>query len=211
MTIINTDEDVATGVAWLIAHDPHLDKIYRITGQPALRRKPGGLPALLYMITEQMISLKAAAAIWQRVEASLTPFDSHTLANLPEQTYRDCGLSGPKLNTMRALASAIQAGTVDLGQLHTLSDDDAIAHLTAVKGIGEWTAQVYLLSCHGRRDVWPARDVALQAAAHAAFDLPDRPNPRQMGELAESWHPWRAVAARLLWAYYRHLNAMPPA
>lgn len=208
---IACDDDIAHGIAYLTARDPRLAAIHRITGQPGLRLKQPGIAALLFMITEQMISLKAAAAIWQRVEAALAPFDPRELATLDEQTYRACGLSGPKLNTMRALAAAISAGTLDLDRLDIMSDSEAIAHLTAVKGIGEWTAQVYLLSCHGRPDIWPARDLALQAAARAAFELPARPDHRQMNRLAQDWRPARAIAARLLWAYYRHMNGLPPA
>ena len=209
MQRIDTRDDVAEAVGHLIRRDARLAEIYAVTGPPPLRRTEPGLAALLFMITEQMISLKAAAAIWQRFETMAAPFDAHVLVELPEADYRACGLSGPKLNTMRALAAAIIDKTVDLDGLDRLDDAAAIAHLTAVKGIGEWTAQVYLLACHGRADIWPARDVALQAAAHAAFGLPQRPHPRQMETLAEDWRPMRSVAARLLWAYYRHLNAMP--
>jgi DNA-3-methyladenine glycosylase II len=206
---IDTHDDVAAGIAYLIRCDARLAGIYAITGPPPLRRTDPGLKALLFMITEQMISLKAAAAIWQRFEAVAAPFEPRHLAEMSETDYRSCGLSGPKLNTMRALASAVIDRTVDLDALDRLDDTTAIAHLTAVKGIGEWTAQVYLLACHGRTDIWPARDVALQAAAHAAFDLPERPHPHRMEELAADWRPMRAVAARLLWAYYRRVKGLP--
>ncbi len=209
MQRIETPDDVAECIAYLIRRDARLAGLYQITGPPPLRRSDPGLKALLFMITEQMISLKAAAAIWQRFEAMAAPFEPHVLADMSKAQYRSCGLSGPKLDTMRALAGAILDGTVNLDALDDMDDDDAIAHLTAVKGIGEWTAQVYLLACHGRTDIWPARDVALQAAAHAAFDLPQRPRPGDMEQLAGDWRPMRAVAARLLWAYYRHLNGLP--
>ncbi|MGI9462301.1 MAG: DNA-3-methyladenine glycosylase family protein, partial [Aestuariivirgaceae bacterium] len=113
--------------------------------------------------------------------------------------------SGPKLNAMRALSNYVADGTLDLDALHGLDDTEVTASLTQVKGIGDWTAQIYLLACLGRPDAWPAGDVALQTAAQQVFDLPERPKAKQMIELAEDWQPLRAVAARLLWAYYRHL------
>ena len=203
---IETLKDVETGIHQLIARDPRLAAIYRATGLPPLRRQPGGFPALLYMITEQMISLKAAHAIWQRVEAAFHPFDAVHMAAAPEEHYRACGLSGPKLNAMRALATAVADGNLDCNRLPDMEDDEVTARLTAIKGIGVWTAQVYLLACLGRRDAWPAGDVALQTAMQHALALPDRPKPREMVALAEDWRPLRAVAARLLWAHYRHIR-----
>lgn len=210
MKIIETDDDVAAGVAELIGRDRLLADIYRVTGQPALRRSPPGLAALLHMITEQMISLKSAAAIWQRVEAAFQPFDPRVMAQAPEETYRACGLSGPKLNTMRALATAIADGRLRLDLLDTMDDCEACAHLTAVKGIGNWTAQVYLLSCHGRADIWPAADLALQVAMQDIHCLDTRPSEKDMERLAENWSPLRAVAARLLWAHYRIIKGLEP-
>ena len=204
--VIETLEDVQAGVDLLVRRDAHLARVYEITGLPPLRRQQGGFPALLYMITEQMISLKAAAAIWQRVEAEFHPFDAAHMVRAPEATYRACGLSGNKLNAMRALASAVDDGHLDCNALAAMDDAAVVDQLTAIKGIGDWTAQIYLLACLGRPDAWPAGDVALQTAAQQVLDLPERPRAGQLQELAESWRPLRAVAARLLWAYYRHLR-----
>ena len=203
---IDTVQDVENGVHQLITRDPRLAKVHEITGLPPLRRQSGGFPTLLFMITEQMISLKAAAAIWQRIEASFHPFEPAHMAEASEQSYRDCGLSGPKLNTMKALAGAIVDGHLDCDQLPNLDDTAVTSKLTAIKGIGDWTAQIYLLSCLGRPDAWPAGDVALQTAMQHALGLPDRPNHKEMVALAEEWRPLRAISARLLWAYYRHLR-----
>ena len=208
---IDTDADVAGAVAELIARDHRLAEIHAVTGQPPLRRSPPGLPSLLYMITEQMISLMAAAAIWQRVEARFAPFDPAHLANAPEEDYRACGLSGAKLNTMRALSSAILEGHLQLEALDRMDDETACAHLTAIKGIGNWTAQVYLLACHGRPDIWPAADVALQTAVQQVCKLDARPAAREMETIADDWRPLRAVAARLLWAHYRVIKGLPAA
>ena len=190
----------------LIGGDAQLARVYRITGLPPLRRQPGGFAALLYMITEQMISLKAAAAIWQRVESAFHPFDPSHMATASEQDYRTCGLSGPKLNAMRALSAAVVDGSLDLQGLQTLDDAGVVTALTGVKGIGDWTAQIYLLACLGRPDAWPAGDVALQTAIHKMLALPARPKAGEMLEIAEDWRPLRAIAARLLWAYYRQLK-----
>ena len=203
---IETPQDIEQGVKFLIAHDQRLAHVHRTTGLPPLRRQPGGFPALLYMITEQMISLKAAHAIWQRVEAAFHPFDAAIMANAAEEDYRACGLSGPKLNAMRALAIAIADGSLDCNKLPDLADAEVTAQLTRIKGIGDWTAQIYLLACLGRPDAWPAGDVALQTAMQHALGLTDRPKAREMEALAQDWRPLRAIAARLLWAYYRHLK-----
>ncbi|NNE21859.1 MAG: DNA-3-methyladenine glycosylase 2 family protein [Rhizobiales bacterium] len=203
---IETPQDIEQGVKLLIANDQRLAHVHRMTGLPPLRRQPGGFPALLYMITEQMISLKAAHAIWQRVEAAFHPFDPAVMANAAEEDYRACGLSGPKLNAMRSLATAIAEGSLDCNKLPDLADADVIVQLTRIKGIGDWTAQIYLLACLGRPDAWPAGDVALQIAMQHALDLSSRPTAREMATLARDWRPLRAIAARLLWAYYRHLK-----
>ena len=206
LSAIDTLDDVKAGVERLTSQDQRLARIFEQTGLPPLRRQPGGFPTLLYMITEQMISLKAAHAIWQRVEAAFHPFDANLMAVASEEAYRACGLSGPKLNTMRALATAVVDGSLDCDRLQTLGDEDAIIQLTSIRGIGDWTAQVYLLSCLGRPDAWPAGDVALQTAMQHALDLPVRPKAKQMTELAADWRPLRAIAARLLWALYRNIR-----
>lgn len=203
---IDTLQDIEQGVRILIARDLRLADVHRTTGRPPLRRQPGGFPALLYMITEQMISLKAAYAIWQRVEAAFQPFDAEMMVMAAEEDYRACGLSGPKLNAMRALATAVADGSLDCNEFPDLDDAEVIAQLTRIKGIGDWTAQIYLLACLGRPDAWPAGDVALQTAMQHALGLPNRPKAAEMTHLAQNWRPLRAVAARLLWAYYRHLK-----
>ena len=200
---IDCEDDVRAGVEWLAGRDPRLAGLYETHGLPPLRRQPGGFEALLYMITEQMISLKAAEAIWQRVKSEFHPFDPTHMATAGETAYRACGLSGPKLNAMRALATAVADDRLDFAELATLDDSAVHKSLTSIKGIGDWTAQIYLLGCLGRPDAWPAGDVALQTAVQLVCGLEQRPKPKQMIEIAEPWRPLRAVAARLLWAHYR--------
>jgi DNA-3-methyladenine glycosylase II len=113
------------------------------------------------------------------------------------------GLSGPKIRALKAIARSIESGELALAMLADLAPEAAHAALTAIHGIGPWTADIYLLSCLGHADAWPAGDLALQEAARVAFGLPTRPTAKEMQALAETWRPWRAVAARVLWTYYR--------
>lgn len=208
---IETADDVAAAVAELARAEPRFGALAARTGLPAVRRRSGGVAGLLRIVVDQQISLAAGAAIWGRLEAQLAPFEAAHLLAASDETLRACGLSGGKVRTLRAIAAAQAAGDLDFGRLEALPDDEANAMLTAVHGIGPWTADIYLLSCLGRSDVWPAGDLALQAAAAAAFDLAARPTAAQLRELGEPWRPWRAVAARLLWAHYRQMNGLPAA
>jgi DNA-3-methyladenine glycosylase II len=124
-----------------------------------------------------------------------------------DATLRAAGFSAPKIRTLRAISEAAAAGVLDLDGLGAFSAEDAIAHMTAIKGVGPWTAEVYLLFALGHPDIFPAKDVALQEAARLAFDLPARPTEKQLAAMAEAWRPYRSAAARLLWAYYRVAKA----
>jgi DNA-3-methyladenine glycosylase II len=206
---IATPEDIAEAVEALAAAEPRFAAIVQATGQPALRRSEPGLKGLLRIVTEQMISLKAAEAIWSRIELALHPCDHEAVLRRRQATLMKLGLSGHKARSFHALAQAVRDGALPLERFDTMSDQEIMAALTALHGIGAWTAEIYLLSCLGRADVWPAGDVALQTAAQHAFGLPSRPTEREMRDMAEAWRPWRAVAARLLWAHYRHVKGMP--
>ncbi len=203
---IETIDDVAEGMEHLLRVEPRFERAFTAAGMPPLRRQPAGLAALLYIITEQQISLAAAAAIWRRFEKRFHPFDPLVLLAAGDDDYRACGQSGAKIRTIRALAEALRAGSVDLDRMAQLEDAPARKELMAIKGIGPWTADIYLLSCLGRRNVWPSGDLALQVAAQLVFDLAQRPDRTEMEELAQDWQPWRAVAARLLWAHYRKVK-----
>ena len=211
MRTINTADDIVAAVAELARVEPRFEAVAAKTGLPALRRRGGGMAGLLRIVVDQQISLAAGAAIWGRLEAELAPFEAARLLVASDETLRACGLSGGKVRTLRAIAAAEAAGNLDFARLETLPDDEANAMLTAVHGIGPWTADIYLLTCLGRSDVWPAGDLALQAAAAAAFDLAARPTAAQLRDMGEPWRPWRAVAARLLWAHYRQMNGLPAA
>ena len=181
------------------------------SGLPPCAARRQGSPDLLRIITDQMISLQAGAAIWRRIEAEIAPFEPKTIMRKREATWLRLGLSRAKARSFKAwLKRSIAAPSRSIA-FHAMSDAEIFTALTAVPGIGRWTVEIYLLANLGRGDVWPAGDLALQIAAHDAFGLEARPNEARMRALSEPWQPWRAVAARLLWAHYRSLKNMPQA
>jgi DNA-3-methyladenine glycosylase II len=199
--IIEGPACVAEGAAWLAAGEPRFAEALAICGPLPLRRTADGFGALLSAIVGQQVSVASAAAIWKRLEeAGLTEEDA--VAAAAPEALRAAGLSRPKITYAQGLARA----EIDFAGLRVRSDDEVIATLTAVKGIGLWTAEIYAMFALGRADVFAAGDLALQEAARVLFDLPERPSPALLRAMAEGWSPWRAVAARLLWAYYRQVK-----
>lgn len=199
--IIETEADLAEGAAWLAAAEPRFAKVLALTGPLPLRRRPDGFAALLDMIVSQQVSTASAAAIHGRLAAAGYDRAERVAGAKPEELAA-CGLSRPKIAYLIAVAGAAP----DYAALRTLPDPEAAAVLMALKGVGRWTADLYLLSALGRQDAFPAGDLALQEAARQLFALPARPTPEAFAALAEAWRPWRAVAARALWAYYRHIK-----
>jgi len=199
---IITQDDVKAGCDWLVAAEPVFGTVLEVTGLPPLRRRVAGFAGLVQVIVGQQLSKASADAIWGRLEAAVTPFTYDAYLKLPDDILRTCGLSGGKVKTLRGLAQALDGGGLVLDEWDGLDDDQACTKLTALLGIGPWTAEVYLLTCLGRTDIWPVGDLALQKAAQDAFGLKAKPKPDEMVTMAEPWRPWRAVAARLLWAYY---------
>ncbi|MEM1299369.1 MAG: DNA-3-methyladenine glycosylase 2 family protein [Pseudomonadota bacterium] len=196
--IITSDACVAEGAAWLAAREPRFASALEETGKLPLRLRSGGYPALLQAICGQQLSVASAGACWQRlVDADVT--EPAALRAADDETLRACGLSRPKIRYARALAEA----DLDYDRLAVIPEEEAIQTLTAVKGIGVWTAEIYLKFSVGRADVFAAGDLALQESARILFELPERPTDKVLRQLAEAWSPWRAVAARILWAYYR--------
>ena len=202
MRPIETDADVASGLAALLAADPRLAPLAAATGPLPLRRRAGGFEGLASIISAQQISDAAAAAIWARVKAAVDPFTAAGFAALDDATLRAAGLSRAKVATLRGLAAAVSDG-LDLDALARRPADDAVAALVALRGVGPWTAEVYLLFCVGHPDVFPAGDLALQVGACKGLALAGRPTEKTLRAMAQDWAPWRGVAARLLWAYYR--------
>src|SRR5947208_12251552 len=203
ITHIQTESDLAQAIKALISLDPRWAAVFQRTGMPPLRRRDGGFGGLAQIIVSQQVSVASAAAIHGRLVAIGEPFDHASVLRARKDKLLRVGLSNAKVKTLKAIANAIHSGAIDLHALADMPADDAHAALVALHGIGPWTADIYLLSCIGHADAWPAGDIALQEAARLAFDLPKRPSTKEMGPLADRWRPYRAVAARLLWAYYR--------
>lgn len=186
-------------MAWLSAHDSRFAQAYEQTGPLPLRLRlrDDGYPAMLSAIVSQQLSVAAARGIWGRLQAAgaCTPDGTGALS---DEELRACGLSRPKIKYVRGLLEA----DVDFAALRTLPDDEVVARLVALKGVGVWTAEIYAMFSLGRADVFAPGDLALQEGARILFDLPERPKEKPLREMAEAWSPWRSVAARLLWAYY---------
>jgi DNA-3-methyladenine glycosylase II len=209
--LLDSQAALNEGIAALIARDPVMARLAGEGVCPPLRKRDPGLPSLIAIIVSQQVSVASAAAIWRRVESALPGLDAASLDVAGDEILRKAGLSGPKIRTMRAVATAILEGRLPLDSLPVLEADAAHGLLTGVKGIGPWTASIYLLFCLGHRDAFPSGDLALQEAARMAYGLADRPDAAALARLAEAWRPWRGVAAGMLWAYYARAKARPGA
>lgn len=197
---------ITEAVAALTARDADLARAREIGGPFHDRSRRAGFETLVLLVVEQQLSLASAAAIMGRVREAVAPFTPETLLGLGEERLRGLGLSRAKAGYCRALARAFVDGDLKPAQLARLDDEAAIAELTQVKGIGRWTAEIYLLSALGRLDVLPAGDLALQAAAQHLYGLDERPAAGALREMGENWRPYRSVAAHILWQYYRALK-----
>jgi DNA-3-methyladenine glycosylase II len=193
----------------LVAADPDLARIEAQAGPLPWRRRADGFEGLLQAIVGQQISNQAAAAIWARLRAVPGAVSPQGLLALDDAALRAAGLSRPKVAHARALAEAFADGRLAAATLAGMEDEAAIAAIAAVRGMGRWSAEVYLLFALGREDVFPAGDLALAGAAAALKGLPARPAPAALRLLAEPWRPWRGLAARLLWHHWRHLTGRP--
>ena len=196
--IIETEACIAEGAAWLAAREPRFSHALARAGPPPLRRREDGFPALLAAIVSQQLSVAAADGIHARLAAAGATTPGGLLA-LSEDELRACGLSRPKIRYLRGIAEA----DLDYAALRAMPDEDAAAALVALKGVGRWTADIYLMFSLGRADVFAPGDLALQEAARLLFGLEARPSDKALAAMAQDWSPWRAVAARLLWSYYR--------
>ncbi len=200
---LRTEADLDAALAALVDLDPRFAQALARAGRPPLRKRPDGFAGLAAIVVAQQLSTASAGAIWGRLKAALDPLDhSAVLRTRPAKLAR-LGLSAPKIRTLKAIARAVADGAIDLPSLARAPADDAHRALTAIHGIGPWTADIYLLFCLGHADAWPAGDLALQEAARLMLGLAERPSAKEMGPLAEPWRPWRGAAACVLWAYYR--------
>lgn len=199
---LHTDADLAKALRKLVKADPRLAVVLEETGMPALRRRDSGFPGLAAIVCGQQLSTASAAAIWGRLSAAFDPFHHDALRRARPARLASLGLSAPKIKSIRIIATEIARGRLDLDAIAQSDADTAHQALIAVHGIGPWTADIYLLFCLGHADAWPAGDLALQEAARVAFSLKKRPTAKELTLIAESWRPWRGVAAHLLWKYY---------
>ena len=195
--IISSADCLAEGAEFLARKDPRFAHALARTGPLPLRRRADGFAALLDAITGQQVSVASARAIWARMQVAGLTHPAGIIA-ASDDDLRAVGLSRQKARYARALAAA----DLDFDALRDQTDAQIITTLTAVSGIGVWTAEIYAMFALGRADVFAAGDLALQEGARHLFDMPDRPNDRALRAMAQDWQPWRAVAARLLWAYY---------
>ena len=198
---------------WLAARCEVMARAQAATPPVGWRRRPGGFAGLTKMIVEQQVSVAAAAAIWRRVEAGLGCVTPEAVLAFSEPDLKTLGLSAPKVRYVRGLAIAVHSGAFDFDALEALDDADAVEALVALNGVGRWTAETYLMFCHGRFDLFPAADVALQEAVRVAEAAETRRTPKDLAERALVWRPYRSVAAHLLWAYYGAIKrgeAEPP-
>lgn len=213
MRRIATLEDVRLGLEALCALDPRLGVVRAKAGEVPLRLSEPGFRSLASIVIGQQVSRASADAIFGRLVRIVDPLTPEAILSAEESVFRNAGLSRPKQRGLIAVAQAV-AGGLDLDHLCLLEAGEAMGLLTAVPGIGPWTAEVYMLFAAGHADIFPARDVALQTAVGHALGINPRPSEKALSAIAEQWSPWRGVAARLFWAYYRELKgreAVPPA
>jgi DNA-3-methyladenine glycosylase II len=191
------------GIAAL-AGEPVFAAILDRAGPPRFRRRRNGFETLLHIILEQQVSIDAAAAMFHRLNTVCSPLSPATFLALDEATLRSCGFSRQKAAYGRGLSEAVAGGLLDFARLAAAPDDEALAALVALKGIGRWSAEIYLIFALGRDDVWPAADLGLQFGVASELGLGTRLAERELREIGERWRPWRTVAACLFWQSYLH-------
>jgi DNA-3-methyladenine glycosylase II len=191
-------------LAELARRDPDLARAHKEAGTPELRRRPAGFGTLLDIILAQQVSASAANAIRARLRALAEPLTPEAFLLLDDAALRAVGFSRQKVAYGRHLAEALRDRNLRLARVHRMEDEEAILALSALKGIGRWSAEVYLLFALRRPDIWPADDLAVVLALQRLKGLSERPNRARMIELAEPWRPWRSYAARLMWHYYKN-------
>ena len=202
-SFIHTEADLDGAITRLIGVDPRFAAVLSSAGRPPLWRRADGFAGLASIVVSQQLSTASAKAIWGRLTQAVDPFEPAGMLRARSAKLARACLSAPKIRTLKAIAKAITRGELDLATLVQMPADEAHGVLTAVHGIGPWTADIYLLFCLGHADAWPAGDLALQEGARLLLALKTRPTAKQMGPLAEAWRPWRGAAACMLWSYYR--------
>lgn len=206
-----TQDSLAEAVQLLCSREPRFAPVVERHGLPSLRPMAGGVEGLLLTVTEQFLSLRAAAAIWQRLRARLSPFSPQVVLACPIDELMTLGLSGAKARSFHGVALAVQEQRFTPDKLFGLDDENVRRQLLDLPGVGPWTAEIYLLAALQRPDAWPGGDLALQISAADLFGLASRPDQKAMIAVGAPFAPFRAVAARLLWSHYRGIKGLKQA
>ena len=199
---LHTDADLEAGLAQLILADPRLQPVAEKAGAFSLRRREAGFAGLCAIVCGQQLSTASAAAIRGRLFAAFDPFHHDKVRRARGDKLKRLGLSAAKIKAIKEIGKAVAKQHIDLNAVGNMPADEAHAKLTALHGVGPWTADIYLLFCLGHADAFPAGDLAVQEAARIALNLRKRPDAKRLTKIAQAWRPWRGVAAHLLWAYY---------
>jgi DNA-3-methyladenine glycosylase II len=204
--ILLDERDISAGVRALKRVCPAVAAAHVLTGDPPLRRWSSGFDGLARIVVGQQLSTASATAILTRLTLAVDPLDAAGILNASDGTLRSVGLSAAKVATLRAAAKAVETGALDFEVLRSADEATVRSQLTAIRGVGPWTADIYLLFCKGDADAFAPGDLALQVGVQMLMGLPTRPSPENISAIAERWRPWRGVAARLVWAYYGAVN-----
>lgn len=206
MDIIKSEKDIVEGLEKLGQLDETLLHIIKHTPSVPLRREQSGFPGLVRIIIGQHVSTASAAAIHARFVEAIHPVSPKHYLETPEETLIQIGLTRAKQTTITALSQAILNETLNLEEITQLDEHQAVAQLIAIKGIGPWTAEVYLLFCAGHPDIFAAGDLALREAVRHAYDMQTRPSEKELRQIATKWSPYRGIATRLFWSYYAYVK-----
>jgi DNA-3-methyladenine glycosylase II len=207
--LIYAPQGLDDGIAALAGEDVFAVIVER-AGLPRFRRRHNGFATLLHIILEQQVSIDAAAAMHRRLAGLCRPLAPTPFLALDDDTLRRCGFSRQKMGYARGLAEAVAQGRLDFAALSAAADEDAFEALVALKGIGRWSAEIYLIFALGRADVWPAADLGLQIGIAECLGLAERPREAEVRTIGEAWRPWRSVAACLFWQSYLHRRGRSP-
>src|SRR5690606_27762590 len=203
---LDSADALARHLRALLKRDARLKAVYKTAGPFEIRKTDPGFAGLAKVICGQQLSVASARAIWSRFEALEGALDPEGYLGLSEEIVRAAGFSIGKYRTVRAVAEAVADGRLDFTALDTAPRDEAVDKLCNIKGIGTWTAEIYLMFCAGQPDIFPSGDLALQKAVGHAFALEQRPAGKALEAIAEAWAPHRATAALLFWRYYAALG-----